>query len=34
MNLVTCLKKAPYQTEAEIGELFSHLVYIDEAQKS
>ena len=27
------LEKAPYTTEKEIGELFSHLVYIDEIQK-
>lgn len=26
-------EKAPYTTEKEIGELFSHLVYIDEIQK-
>lgn len=26
-------EKAPYTTEKEIGELFSHLVYIDEMQK-
>ena len=27
------LEKEPYVSEEEIGELFSHLVYIDEIQK-